>query len=71
MLLPTVIMWDCFILEWCKNYGSRYPNPQKLQKEVDFFMENFDKEREKVQYVCPKTNSITVCLAQAAQSAHT
>lgn len=34
--------------EWCKEYASNYPNPKKLQKEIDEFMEQFDKKQEEV-----------------------
>jgi uncharacterized membrane-anchored protein YhcB (DUF1043 family) len=34
--------------EWCKEYASKYPNTTKLQKEIDQFMEEFDKKQEEV-----------------------
>ena len=34
--------------EWCKEYASNYPNPTKLQKEINEFMDKFDKKQEEV-----------------------
>ncbi|CAB4021112.1 ribosomal RNA-processing 7 homolog A-like, partial [Paramuricea clavata] len=34
------------INKWCKEYASNYPNATKLQKEIDQFMEEFDKKKE-------------------------
>jgi hypothetical protein len=34
--------------EWCKEYASNYPNPTKLHKEINEFMDKFDKKQEEV-----------------------
>lgn len=45
-------MW-CFLsnIEWCKECVSIYPNPTKLQKEIDVFMKGFDKNKEEVNFL--------------------
>lgn len=35
------------LAKWCSEYAANRPNPQKLQKEVDNFMLNYDKEKKK------------------------
>ena len=37
---------DTGISKWCKEYARNYPNPTKLQKEIDEFMDEFDKRQE-------------------------
>ncbi|XP_028395115.1 ribosomal RNA-processing protein 7 homolog A-like [Dendronephthya gigantea] len=37
---------DTGINKWCKEYASNYPNATKLQKEIDEFMKEFDKNQE-------------------------
>lgn len=49
-LILTAIHISCivFMSEWCQEYGSQYPNPARLQEEVDRYMAKFDEEQEEV-----------------------
>ncbi|KAJ8036777.1 Ribosomal RNA-processing protein 7-like A [Holothuria leucospilota] len=47
MLKADVTTMKTGLAKWCSEYAANRPNPQKLQKEVDNFMLNYDKEKKK------------------------
>lgn len=43
-MLPVYVL----LLEWIQQYTESFIQPDKLQKIVDSFMENYDKRKEEV-----------------------